>query len=234
MISGSEVRKINKKLIILGALFFFIFIFLFSGDVALQAEEITLFNYEGEPVAYIAIQEDFTIYLWDGEPVAYLHEESNNIHIYAFDGEHLGWYESGIIIDHDGDAAGFVEGALNVPTKFEPFKGIKKIKPIKGIKQIPPIKPTISGKWSLTPLQVFLTLGIAEPAILVENINNGNEILILRSNGEAWLLDAITWCSWAWQYEGDQIWINFGFTRTEVANIDGQTSEFWTKSQIEY
>ena len=35
-------------------------------------QEISLYAGNGEPVAYIAVNDDRTIYLWDGEPVAYL------------------------------------------------------------------------------------------------------------------------------------------------------------------
>ncbi|MFW6026460.1 MAG: 4-fold beta flower protein [Candidatus Woesearchaeota archaeon] len=223
-----------KKNIFIGFLLLFLFLTLFNGNSVLQAEEITLYNYEGGPVAYIAVEEDFTIYLWNGEPVAYLYEKSNNINVYSFNGDHLGWFENGIIIDHDGNAVGFIEGALNIPTKFEPYKSIKKIKPTKSIKKTPPIKPSLSEKWSSVPLQVFLTFRKAEPAVLAKNIDNGDQIIILRTNGEAWLLDAITWCNWAWKYEGSQVWINFGSLKTEIMNNDGQLTEFWTKNKIDY
>ena len=40
-----------------------------------DGDEISLFNSEGKPVAYIA--EELTIYLWSGKPVAYLDEDSS-------------------------------------------------------------------------------------------------------------------------------------------------------------
>ena len=54
-----------------------------------DGDEISLFNSEGKPVAYIA--EELTIYLWSGKPVAYLDEDSSGgFHVYGFNGKHLG------------------------------------------------------------------------------------------------------------------------------------------------
>lgn len=89
--------------------------------------EETLFDVNGKPVAYIAHTDGQTIYLWGGEPVAYL--DSDNI--YGFNGKHLGWYEVGIVRDHDGCVVGFNKDAANVYVQFEPFKSCKKYKPLK-------------------------------------------------------------------------------------------------------
>ena len=40
------------------------------------AKEISLFDSDGEAVAYIDTSDDFTIYLWKGKPVAYLDNTS--------------------------------------------------------------------------------------------------------------------------------------------------------------
>ncbi len=87
--------------------------------------EISLFNLRGEPVAYIALDDDFTIYLWDGTPVAYLYKGFQDVHVYSFDGEHLGWFENGIIWDHNGNAVGFIKGAVNIIPLPEPPKGLR-------------------------------------------------------------------------------------------------------------
>ncbi|MEJ5272909.1 MAG: 4-fold beta flower protein [Spirochaetota bacterium] len=77
------------------------------------------------------------IYLWNGKPVAYLYKSSKTIHVYKFECKHLGWFENGIIIDHNGDAVDFIKGALKIPTKFEPFKSFKQFKPLKGLRELP-------------------------------------------------------------------------------------------------
>lgn len=123
-------------------------------------EEKTLFDFEGEAVAYIALDDELNIFLWKGEPVAYLESDSSDdIHVYGFNGKHLGWFEKGIVWNHNGYAVGFVEGAVSKTTKIEPIKGIRKITPIKRIARIPPAKPAFKNKFSDMPLKAFLSQG---------------------------------------------------------------------------
>jgi len=130
-----------------------------TGQITL-AEEITLFNSEGDPIAYIdGGDEDLTIYMWNGIPVAYLDLDGNAYHIYGFNGKHLGWYENGIISDHEGYAVGFIEGATTIFTKFEPFKSIKQYKPYKAFQEFAPFKPFYNARFSNEPLSLFLMKG---------------------------------------------------------------------------
>lgn len=63
---------------------------LLSSQMAV-AEEITLFNADGETTAYIDTDdEDLTIYLWNGTPVAYLDPDGEAFNIYGLNGKHLG------------------------------------------------------------------------------------------------------------------------------------------------
>ena len=124
---------------------------------SLLAEEVSLFDHEGSATAYIA--EDLTIYLWSGEPVAYLYPQSNSVHIYGFNGHHLGWMADGIIIDHDGNAVGSVRGALQMFYQFEPFKSFKQFKPFKSFREFAPFAPFRSNRWSRVPLRLFLAAG---------------------------------------------------------------------------
>lgn len=93
--------------------------------------EISLFDARGEATAYVALDDEYTIYLWHGKPVAYLYSEPAEIHIYGFNGKHLGWYDRGILLDHQGNAAGFRRGALATPIQLEPWKSWKEWKPWK-------------------------------------------------------------------------------------------------------
>jgi len=132
---------------------------LFSSQLAM-AEEITLFNSDGEAIAYIDTEdEDLTIYMWKGTPVAYLDPDGDIFNIYGFNGEHLGWYENGIIRDHEGYAVGFIEGATNVYTKYEPYKSYKQYKPYKAYKKYAPYKPYYKSQFSNEPLSLFLMKG---------------------------------------------------------------------------
>ena len=121
-----------------------------------QSNELTLYDSDGKPTAYIA--DDMTIYLWSGEPVAYLYSGATGVDVYGFNGRHLGWFEKGYIRDNDGDAACGLKGVIRLP-QIEPLKSLKELKPLKALRELPPIKPMLSMSWSSTPCQVALGLG---------------------------------------------------------------------------
>lgn len=124
------------------------------------AEEITLFNAEGEAIAYIdAEDDDLTIYMWNGTPVAYLVSEDNTYSIYGFNGEHLGWFEEGIVRDHKGYAVGFKKGATSIYTKYENYKSYKQYKPYKAYNKYAPFKPFFKAQFSSESLSLFLMRG---------------------------------------------------------------------------
>ncbi|WP_010253352.1 4-fold beta flower protein [Myroides injenensis] len=143
-----------KQLIVLFSIFLF--------STAISAQQISLYNKAGEPIAYIDYDEEATIYLWKGEPVAYLTKERDDICIFGFNGSFLGWYEEGIIYDKKGKKIGVIEDADPfMITKFEPIKGIQKIKPFRSfITDHVPFQPFLSDYiWSSTPLIELLYFG---------------------------------------------------------------------------
>ena len=117
------------------------------------AREISLYDSEGESVAYIDTSKDFTIYLWKGKPVAYLGGSS----VYGFNGKHLGWFKDGIIWDHKGYGVGFVKGAVNKLTKLEKLKGLQQLTPLKSLQELEPLEPMHKDKWSPIRLEIFLS-----------------------------------------------------------------------------
>jgi hypothetical protein len=133
----------------------------FAGlSMTTKAQEITLFNSDGEAIAYIdAEDEDLTIYMWNGTPVAYLDPNGDAFNIYGFNGEHLGWFEDGIVRDHEGYAVGFRKGATNIYTKYEPYKSYKQYKPYKAYKKYAPYKPYYKNQFSGESLSLFLMRG---------------------------------------------------------------------------
>ena len=84
--------------------------------------EITLFNKDGEAVAYISDDYHNTIYLWDGSPVAYLH---NDQHVYGINGRHLGRFFNDIIYNSNGERIGFTAGTCPVSIGKESVKDKK-------------------------------------------------------------------------------------------------------------
>ncbi len=145
------MNQITKFCILLGCFF--------SIVLPVKADEITLFDADGDPIGYIDTDDDLTIYMWNGTPVAYLEPNGDNFNIYGFNGTHLGWFENGIVRDHDGYAVGFKEGATSIYTKYEPYKAYKKYKPYKAYKQYAPYKPYYKTQFSNEPLSLFLMKG---------------------------------------------------------------------------
>lgn len=119
------------------------------------ARDVALYNDQGAAVAYIDTSNDLTIYLWEGKPVAYLDGHS----IYGFNGKHLGWLENGIIWDHSGDAVGFTQGAVNMPTQLQSLKGLQELSPLRSLEELAPLEPLHTDRWSRIPLTIFLSMG---------------------------------------------------------------------------
>jgi len=85
--------------------------------------ESTIFNKNGDPVAYITADFRPTIFLWSGTPVAYLYEKD---YIYGINGQHLGWFRHDILFNNDGERIGFTFSTCPVGIAKEPVKGKKK------------------------------------------------------------------------------------------------------------
>lgn len=138
-----------KKLIVL--------LILAVSTIAFADDEVTLFDSTGKPTAYLA--EELTIYLWSGKPVAYLFNNSGKLHVYGFNGKHLGWLVKGVVFDHDGNAVGALKEAFSTELEYEPYKSYKKYKPYKSYREYAPYLPYLSKSWSDLPLKLFLLQG---------------------------------------------------------------------------
>ena len=79
----------------------------------------TLFDKNGNPIAYIADDYNKTVYLWDGAPVAYIYEGE---HVYGINGRHLGWWLDEILYDVEGARIAFTSGTCPVAIGKEPQK----------------------------------------------------------------------------------------------------------------
>ena len=132
-----------------------VFMGLISASRSACAEEITLYNSHGSAIAYIDTDDEMTIFLWGGKPVAYLEKGS----VWGFNGQHLGWFEKGIIRDHDGCAVGCIKDAITMVYDIEPLKGLKMLKPLKDLQELEPLRPLDQLKWSVTPLSLCLSAG---------------------------------------------------------------------------
>ena len=118
--------------------------------------ERTLFDKDGNAIAYFSDDYNASIYLWDGSPVAYLHDDS---HIFGFNGRHLGWFIDEIIYDNSGQRIGFTSSSCPVPTAKEPVKSKKyPMDQIQSKWNAPPL-PSLSFNSALQDLADFLKQG---------------------------------------------------------------------------
>ena len=136
-----------------------ILIILIISSFQMTAQEVTLFDSEGNARAYIDYDDEATIYLWNGKPVAFLKNDGSDMCVFGFNGNFLGWYESGIIRNKRGNAVGARKGTINIITSIEPIKSIQEISPIRPITSITPIKPIFSNSWSSELLTELLYSG---------------------------------------------------------------------------
>ena len=117
--------------------------------------DIDLYDATGSAVASIAPDQDMTIYLWSGKPTAYLDDED----IYRFNGRHLGWFQSGVVYDHDGRVVAALAENCRIPVDTAPLKSLKQLRPLKSLKELKPSKPRFSRDWSRIPGKAFFLKG---------------------------------------------------------------------------
>ena len=135
-------------------------LFLFStSSGSLLSQELTLYDRQGEAIAYVDFHEDATIFLWDGTPVAFLEEGGQERGVFGFNATFLGWYEDGVVYDKEGYMVGASENELAVMPKLEPIKGLPQLVPIQPITPLPPLQPLLKMSWSSLSLLEFLSDG---------------------------------------------------------------------------
>jgi hypothetical protein len=117
--------------------------------------EVTLFNAKGKPQAYISIDEENAIYLWDGRAVAYIIENQ----VYGWNGQHLGWFDNGIMRTLDGNPVGFVQSHCPRMTKMEPMKRMKKMKKMKSMRKMAKMRKMDKSSIANIDLDIFLSQG---------------------------------------------------------------------------
>lgn len=119
----------------------------------------TLFDKDGNPVAYIADDYNKTVYLWDGTAVAYIYEEE---HVYGINGRHLGWWLDEILYNIEGDRVAFTSGTCPVAIGKEPQKNKKqRMEEIRPRWKAPPL-PKLGFDFASQDLEDFLKEGQIE------------------------------------------------------------------------
>jgi hypothetical protein len=124
-----------------------------------SAQKISLFDSEGEAVAYIDFDEDATIFMWNGTAVAFIKKDGKANCVFGFNGSFLGWYEDGILYDKNGYKVGARKGVVTMFYRSERIKGSQEITPVKPMTPVTPIQPVWKNSWSTTSLSEFLYFG---------------------------------------------------------------------------
>ena len=126
---------------------------------SLSAQQISLYDSEGEARAYIDYDKDATIFMWDGTPVAFVEKDGRDLCVFGFNGSFLGWYVDGIIYDKKGYAVGARKGAVSMMTKMERMKSMQRMTPMRPMTPMTPMQPMLKSSWSNTSLTEFLYFG---------------------------------------------------------------------------
>lgn len=117
---------------------------------------MTFYDKNGYPICYTI--DNIHLYSFDGQPLGYIQMSK----IWAFSGEFLGWLHNYWIIDKNGYYIFFSEysvGGMRKPLKhLQPLKRLRQLLPLKGIKQLPPLRPLIHLSWSSLSPQKFFKL----------------------------------------------------------------------------
>ncbi len=136
-----------------------VFVFFLGFAQTLKAQQVSIFDNEGEARAYIDFDKNATIYMWDGTPVAFINNDGKDMCIIGFNGTFLGWYIEGIMYEKNGFIVGARKDALAMNTKSEKMKRIQRITPIRPFIPKSPVKPSLKTSWSGTTLAEFLFSG---------------------------------------------------------------------------
>lgn len=115
--------------------------------------EVTLFDKNGIPTAYIAEDSEHSIYTWDGEAVCYLYGQM----IYGWKGHHIGWFVGNIIYDLNGYRIGFTRATCPRLARLEPLKRLKRLKRLKNLRHMPKMRPLFKFQNSDQSLLDFLS-----------------------------------------------------------------------------
>jgi len=108
----------------------------------------TIYNRYGKPI--LRLLENGRFVTFEGLSVGFLDGDN----LYNYNGDHVGWYENGIMRDDKGFCVGFGETVTDnmhpfFPFKqFKPFPGFVEFEPFRPFKSLPPFKPLKSFGWS--------------------------------------------------------------------------------------
>lgn len=115
-----------------------------------------IYNRYGEPV--LRLLDNGRLVGFDGLSVGFL----EGVNLYNYRGKHVGWFENGIMRDHDSECVGFGENVMDVPRpllpfkQFKPFPAFVQFEEFRPFRQMAPFRTVKKYGWSeLDPLTLF-------------------------------------------------------------------------------
>ena len=118
-----------------------------------------IYNRYGEPV--LRLLDNGRIVDFNGKNFGFI----DGINLYNYGGQHVGWYENGIMRDHNSFVVGFGEYPTDIPRpflpfkQFIPFKGFVEFEPFRPFKQFAPFRPFKRFEWSdIDPRNLFFRI----------------------------------------------------------------------------
>lgn len=147
--AGAVFSAVSKRLVLAGLL-------LLAG---VWAQEVVLYDASATAGAYI-VGDTLSVHLWSGEPVAYLAQDpvGDALSVYSPFGQHLGWFDEGLLWDHQGRIVAFMEGALDVTPRETQPRGehpFGQLPLLKRPQENAPLRPLWRYTWSETGLARF-------------------------------------------------------------------------------
>lgn len=115
-----------------------------------------IYNRYGEPS--LRLMDNARLVGFDGRSYGFIDGDN----LYNYGGVHVGWYEKGIMRDHDGAVVGFGENPTDSPRPFLPYRQYKpypayvEYEPYRPYEQYAPYRPYKQYGWSeFNPLSLF-------------------------------------------------------------------------------
>lgn len=122
------------------------------------ADDVLLYDSNGNPAVVIDTGDQSTLYLANGQPIGYV----SNGAVYSFQGKHLGWYSNGVLFDKNGYMLAFAQ--TNKPATVTiktapPAQIVKMPKPaVVTTPEVVTTTPTYIYKTSPTPIGSYFTV----------------------------------------------------------------------------
>lgn len=118
--------------------------------------EIVIYDLAGFPT--FSILRNGRIVDFDGLSIGFIFET----HVYDYNGNHRGFFEEGILRDHDGCVVGYsdnVTSLIHPPLHLRqllPPRLSEELEPLRPFMEIPPLKPLYKYEWSsVSPYELF-------------------------------------------------------------------------------